>query len=121
MRIKATDMAALLDQVQGMSRENLLTGWFSHVDFETSRLLHAFPQLRPAQAEFAQARFYLHPGRLTVEAWWRMKQAAGDLADAFRALGDISIPLCDRPTDEGKACRYALLSNGACPMAKRWH
>lgn len=118
MYINTESIARELDSVQRMSTDRLMTGWFSGMDEYVMRLLEAYPQLRPAHSAFSQARQGIWPRSLTDATWSEMQQAARDLAAAVRALGNVDIQLCERPTEYAAECRHALV-NGVCVLS--WH
>lgn len=119
LSINTEKIAQELDSVPKMSIDCLMTGWFSGMDQYVLRLLGAYPQLGEAHKAFANARHYISPGVLTDDTWEEMKRVSSELARAIRKLGNINIPLCERPTRYSKTCENALLSNGKC--AHDWH
>jgi hypothetical protein len=116
--INTESIARELDSVQRMSTQRLMTGWFSGMDEYVLKVLDAYPQLRLAHSRFSQARYGLDPRILTETTWSEMQGAARELATAVRALGNVNIELCDRPTQYSSECGHALV-NGACVLD--WH
>lgn len=96
-----------------------LTGLLSQMEEQTMRLVGARPQLKAAHDAFATARQNVHPRRVTPESLLRMEQAASELIEAVRRLGNVDFTLCGRPTYASKACQHALQDNGRC--AYDWH
>ena len=112
-------LASELDHVGQMSTDRLMMGWFSGVDEQVLNLLEAYPQLHAPHTAFSQARQRIWPALLTNESWERMKQAASELAQAVRELGNIDICICERSTKYGSPCGHALMPNGTCALD--WH
>ena len=117
--INTEAIARELDSVQRMPTEHLMTGWFSGMDQAVLRLLEAYPQLRPAHSRFSQARQGIWPRQLTDVTWNEMEGAASELAVAVRALGNIDIELCERPTKYSSECGHALMPDSSCALD--WH
>lgn len=119
MFIRTSEIARALDSVQQMSIRHLTTEWFASMEDCVLNLLEAYPYLWPAYSRFSQARMGIWPRSLTDATWQEMKTAALELASAVRALGDISIRLCERPTEYSSECGHALLPDGSCAL--NWH
>lgn len=107
----AAELANALDQVQTLNPE--YTGPLSMLDEASLRWAIAYPQLKPAQDAFAQARMEMYPIRRTEASVQEMRRVAAELAAQLRTLGQIRLSLCKADSPWG-TCNGVLDATGNC-------
>ncbi|MFW3477363.1 hypothetical protein [Streptomyces microflavus] len=118
--LKERTAAELADALDGMQHHQHNTGGLSMLDEATLEFGWRYPSIGPAQEAFAKAR-HLHKrsyrtevGNYSDESWQDAMDAARQLAEALRPLGETRIPRCKERTGWG-TCGIGLKDDGTCP------
>lgn len=116
MGLTARELADCLDLVPKFPHN---TGALSQLDEATVAYRYKFPGIAGWQQAFADARhrhmrsYRSAVGNYTDESWQAAVDAAHGLAEAMRALGDLRLERCQRPTGWG-TCNFVLDDDGTC-------
>lgn len=121
--LKERSAAELADDLDVMRHHPHNTGGLSMLDEATLEFGWRYETVGPAQQAFANARhahmrsYTTERGNYSAEAWQAAMDAAHQLAEALRPLGDTRIPRCQEQTGWG-TCGIGLRDDGSCSSAR---